>query len=95
MDYNTKSIGDLIDDFLKKRGLEERMEEVDINENWEKLVGPMIAKHTTSLQLKDQVLTLKLNSAALRHTISFSKSDLIEKLNEKLGKESIKEVVLK
>lgn len=95
MDHNTKSIGELINAYFNKRGLTERIEEVDLNENWEKLVGPMIAKHTQSVGLKDKVLTLKLRSAALRHTLSFSKSELIDKVNTAAGKEIVEEVILK
>jgi predicted nucleic acid-binding Zn ribbon protein len=95
MDHNTKNIGDLVKAFLRSRGLDERMEELDLADKWEELVGPMIAKHTVNIKLKNKVLELKLNSAALRHSLTFSKSDLIQRLNEALGKELIQEVVLK
>ena len=95
MDHNTHTIGDLIKAFMKRNNLEERIEEVDINQNWEEIAGPIVAKHTQRLVLKNQVLTLYLNSAALRHTLSFSKSEFIEKLNTSLGKELIKDIVLK
>ena len=95
MEHNANSIGNLIEAFFKKQGLEEKMEEVDINHNWTEIVGPVIAKHTKSIRLKDRKLILYLNSAALRHTLSFSKSELISKLNDSLGKELIDDVVLK
>ncbi len=95
MNHNTNSIGDLIKAFLKTRGLDEKMQEVDFAEKWEEIVGPMIANHTESIKLKGQILTLKLNSAALRHTLSYSKTDLILKLNEATGKELVKDVILK
>lgn len=95
MDHNTQSIGDVIKKFLRERGLEERIEEVDINERWEEIAGPLIAKHTKSLQIKNKVMTLKVNSAALRHTLSFSRSEFIEKINTAVGKEIVKELILK
>ena len=95
MDHNTHNIGDLVKAFLKQYRLDERIEEVDINDNWEEIAGPVISRHTKSLRLKDGVLTLNLSSAALRHTLSFSKSDFIKKLNESLGKELIQDVILK
>ena len=95
MSYNTQSIGDLIKIFLKKKGLDQKMQEIDLIENWEQVAGPMIANHTKNVAFKDGLLTLSLNSAALRHTLSFSKSDFIEKLNGALGKELIRDIVLK
>lgn len=95
MDHNTRSIGDLVKAFLKAKGLEDKMETIDLKENWEKLAGTVIARHTRSLQLKGQILTISLNSAALRHTLSFSKTEFMEKLNEGLGKEMIRDIVLK
>jgi predicted nucleic acid-binding Zn ribbon protein len=95
MDHNTNNIGDLIKVFLKKRGLNEKMVELDISENWEKLAGKMVAQHTESVKLSNKTLTLRLNSAALRHTLSFSKTEFIQKLNQGLGKEMVTEIVLK
>ena len=95
MDHNTNSIGDLINAFMKRRGLDEKMEQVTIIENWEKIAGSIIANHTESVKLKNKILTLKLNSAALRHTLSYTKTDLIKKLNEASGKELVIDVILK
>ncbi len=95
MDHNTNSIGDLINQYFKSRGLDERREEFDLNEQWQEIVGPMIAKHTSQIRLRDRVLSLKLNSAPLRHSLSLSKTDLINKINEAAGKELVVEVVLK
>ena len=95
MDHNTNNIGDLIKVFLKKRGLNEKMVELDISENWEQLAGKMVAQHTESVKLNNKTLTLRLNSAALRHTLSFSKTEFIQKLNQGLGKEMVTEIVLK
>ena len=95
MDHNTYTIGDLVKAFLKAHGMDEKMQELDISEKWEEIVGPVIANHTKDIKLKGKVLTLRLNSAALRHTLSFSKTEFIGKLNEALGKEMIDDVILK
>ncbi|MEQ8323219.1 MAG: DUF721 domain-containing protein [Vicingaceae bacterium] len=95
MDHNTSSIGDLIKAFLKANKLEDKMEEVDFRGKWEEIVGPMIAKHTVDIRLNSGKLTLRLNSAPLRHTLSFSKSEFIAKLNAGIGQELIREIELK
>ena len=95
MDHNTNTIGDLIKAFLKGRGLDEKMDEVDINNNWEKIAGPMIANHTKKVTYHDHTLTIYLNSAALRHTLSFTKTEVIEKFNEVLGENFVRDIILK
>ena len=95
MDNNTSSIGDLIRAFMKANKLEEKMDEVDIRQKWEDLAGTMIARHTKEVHLRNGKLILRLNSAPLRHTLSFSKTEFIEKLNASLGQDLIKEIELR
>jgi predicted nucleic acid-binding Zn ribbon protein len=95
MDHNTSPIGELIKAFLKRNKLDERMEEVDIRNNWEKLAGKLIAQHTKEVRLRNGKLILKLNSASLRHTLSFSKTEFIDKLNDSIGRKVISEIELR
>ena len=92
MDHNVSPIGELIKVFLRKSKLKERMEEVDIRNNWEKLAGKLVAQHTVEVRFKNGRLLLKLNSASLRHTLSFSKTEFIKKLNESIGQQIITEI---
>ncbi|HAW53220.1 MAG TPA: hypothetical protein DCX54_12980 [Flavobacteriales bacterium] len=95
MDNNTSSIGDLIKVFFRKYKLEERLGEVDIRNNWEKIAGKLVAQHTLDLKLKNGKLILKLNSASLRHTLSFSKTEFVEKLNSSIGQNIISDIELR
>lgn len=71
------------------------MEEVDIRNNWEKLAGKLVAQHTQDVKLRNGKLILKLNSASLRHTLSFSKTEFIDKLNDSIGQKIISEIELR
>ena len=95
MDNNTSSIGDLIKAFMKANRLEEKMDEVDIRQKWEELAGTMIARHTREVNLRNGKLILKLNSAPLRHTLSFSKTEFMEKLNASIGQNLITDIELR
>lgn len=95
MDHNTSPIGELIKAFFRRHKLEERMEEVDIRNNWEKLAGKLVAQHTQDVKLRNGKLILKLNSASLRHTLSFSKTEFIDKLNDSIGQKIISEIELR
>ena len=95
MDHNTTPIGELIKVFFRKNGLSERLSEVDLNQKWEEIAGEIISKHTKTIKLKNRKLILGLDSAALRHTLSFSKTEFIQKLNESMGKNLIDDIEFK
>lgn len=94
-DHNTQPIKVLIDNLLKAYGMESKMNEVELVNCWEQVMGKMVARHTDEIELRGKVLHVKLNSAALRHTLSFSKEEMVEQLNEAMQRPVIEEVVVR
>jgi predicted nucleic acid-binding Zn ribbon protein len=70
------------------------MDELDITTGWDEAVGPMIARHTKSVRLRKGRLNVKVDSAPLRHELSFMREALIEILNRRAGKKVVQEIVL-
>ena len=85
----------LIDQMLRAYGLGNKLDEISLLKSWEKVVGKMIARHTSDLYFKDGKLFISLDSAPLRQELSYAKSKLIEKLNEEAGKTMVTEIILK
>lgn len=75
--------------------IDKKLHELDVIEAWSKMMGPMIARRTTAIKMKDGTLIITLNSSTLREELSFAKSKIIASLNEAAGKELVKELVLK
>lgn len=75
-------------------GLREKMDELDITTGWDEAVGSMIARHTKSVRLRKGRLNVKVDSAPLRHELSFMRETLIEILNRRAGKRVVEEIVL-
>jgi predicted nucleic acid-binding Zn ribbon protein len=75
-------------------GMREKMDELDITTGWDEAVGPMIARHTKSVRLRKGRLNVKVDSAPLRHELSFMREALIEVLNRRAGKTVVQEIVL-
>jgi predicted nucleic acid-binding Zn ribbon protein len=80
----------LIDAF----GLREKMDELDITSAWDNVAGPMIARHTMAIRLRRGKLHVKVDSAPLRHELTYMRDALKEILNRRAGKEVVKEIVL-
>ena len=94
-DHNTKPIKALINDLLKAYGMESKMNEMELIHVWEDIMGKTIASRTREIKLQGGVLHVKLNSAALRHTLGFSKQEMLDKLNEALKGSVVNEIVIK
>ncbi len=85
---------DAIDKFLKDFSLEDKLNETRLIGSWEKVAGKLIARHTKELFVKDQVLYIKADSAALKQELTYMKTKLIDKLNKEAGLLVIKEIKL-
>ena len=91
---NEVYIGEAIREMVDFYNLKNRLGEAGIIGAWEKVVGTMIARHTTNLYIKRRKLHVVLNSSVIRSELSFAKSKLVILLNQEAGEEVIDEVVL-
>ncbi len=83
---------DAISAFLKDNNLEAKLEETRVINSWEEVVGKLIARHTDQMQIKDRVLYIKVDSAALREELSYQRSKLVKSLNKTAGVEAIDDI---
>jgi predicted nucleic acid-binding Zn ribbon protein len=72
-----------------------RLTEVRIQENWEKLMGKTIARYTQSIQLIDHNLIVTTTVAPLKQELTYSKDKIIKLVNEMLGENIVKEVMIR
>jgi len=80
---------------LKARGLGSRLSEYRVFGQWEKAVGPVIARHAQPQTVRGKKLTLVVDSPAWMQQLSLLKPQIVEKVNKTLGKEVIKEITLR
>ena len=92
--YDVRPLGDLIKEFYELHKGPDYLEEQRIIQSWPQVVGPFIASHTIDLSIKNKVLFVRVDSDALRSELGYSKSLLIKNLNEVVGKEMVREIVL-
>ena len=88
------TLGDAINDFLQKHNLQSKINEVQLDETWETLVGKAIRSHTTDLYIKDKTLYVKVDSSVVRQEINFMRRRLAEKINKAFNSELIEQVVV-
>ena len=81
-----------INHFLKNNGLAKGVNQQNAILIWEEIVGKTIASNTTAEKVEHGTLTVKTTTPAWRQELLFKKRDIIEKLNAKLGKNTIREI---
>jgi hypothetical protein len=92
---NQHSIGDILKDIIGENRLQPGIDQVAVRDAWKSLMGNGVNHYTRSIALKASTLYVELSSAVLREELSFGKSKIIAMINEELGREVVKDVVLR
>jgi predicted nucleic acid-binding Zn ribbon protein len=83
-----------IEEFLDKYHLRDKLNQAKIIQSWEKVVGEMVARNTSQLHIRNKVLYVKVNSAALRNELLYARTKIINALNKEAGATVIEDIVL-
>jgi predicted nucleic acid-binding Zn ribbon protein len=92
---NDQTIGNCIQQFFEQKGKISMFLEKKAIELWAEIVGEFIAKQTTKVSTKKGVLYVDIPNAALRFEIINSRTQIMDKINEKLGGDVIKGIIVK
>lgn len=90
---NTQQFHQAFDKFLKEENLENRFNERKLITSWNEIMGDPIARRTSKVFIKDEVLFVKLTSAPLRQELTNAKTKVLELLERSLGKKVIRDVI--
>ncbi|MFD1163749.1 MULTISPECIES: DUF721 domain-containing protein [Hwangdonia] len=89
------SIQDALKEFVETNRLEKGLNKVNVADAWVKLMGNGVNNYTTTVNLERDTLFVQLSSSVLREELSYGKQKIIDMLNEELGKNIIKKLVLR
>ncbi|MCX6313813.1 MAG: DUF721 domain-containing protein [Sphingobacteriales bacterium] len=89
------SLQDAIQQFLKKSRLKTGIQALRIEEVWEEIMGKTIAKYTEKIQIINNTLYISTTVAPLKNELLYQKDQIIQRVNEALGEQLVKEVVIK
>ena len=85
----------ILKEFVKKNNLQSGLDKVNVREAWINLMGNGVNNYTTAIELKHEVLYVQLSSSVLREELSYGNEKIIKMLNESIGKEVVKKLVLR
>lgn len=89
------SLQDILKEFIQVNKLDAGMNKIDVEQAWKNLMGNGVNNYTEEVLLKRTTLYVKLSSAVLRNELSYGKDKIIRMINEELGKEVVKSLVLR
>ena len=89
------SIKDALKEFVETNKLEKGLDKVNVADAWMKLMGNGVNNYTTGIRLEHNTLYIQLSSSVLREELGYGKQKIITMLNEELGKEIVKKLILR
>lgn len=82
-------------EMIREYRLGPQLNETRIKTLWHERMGKTISTYTSNIQVRKNVLYLTILSAPLKHELSFAKEKILSLLNEELGEDYLKEVVIR
>lgn len=92
---NTSHLSEILNEFIKTNKLEDGIDNARINGIWEDVTGTYIAKSTKNIYVKNNELFVSINSSIIRNEIILIKSELVKRMNKKIGREFIKNIIVR
>jgi predicted nucleic acid-binding Zn ribbon protein len=87
-----KEIQELIMRNLRAQGLETPLLQRRLLAAWPDVAGPLAARYTQSVSIRNQTLYVKLSSPALRAELSMRRGQLVQQLNDHVQAQVIADV---
>jgi predicted nucleic acid-binding Zn ribbon protein len=78
--------------FLRKSGLEKGVKQNTALLLWDEVVGKNIAENTNPEKVEHGTLLVTVENSSWRQELVFKKKEIIDKLNNKIGKKTIKDI---
>ena len=91
---NTQHIGQAIQELLKSYHIKSKFDEASVVASWERIVGKPVAKRTKKVFLRNKVLFVELESAAMKNDLNLHKTQILQLFSNEFGAEVIKEIII-
>jgi hypothetical protein len=91
----TFKLGDALKQFVQGSKLKNGIQSAQIEAVWLEIMGITIAKYTDKIYIFNQKLFIETSVGPLKNELGFQKLQIIERVNEKMGAQTISEVIIK
>ncbi len=95
MSNEPKSIKNIFRDLSEIKGWDEKITEVRLPEIWEEITGENIARNAKFSRYDNGILFILTTSSTWRTELLLRKQKFIERINELLGQDFIRDIVIR
>jgi Protein of unknown function (DUF721). len=88
-------MGDAIQQFLNRSRIKNSIQALQIEDIWEDIMGKTIARYTEEIKIINHTLFITTHVAPLKQELHFQRLKIMQRVNEVLGEQIIKEIVVK
>lgn len=92
---NDLTLQDAMKSMLREYRLENQVNETRIKAIWGQVMGKTIATYTSNIAVQKNILYLTIVSAPLKQELMYAKDAIRKRVNEAVGEEYIREVVVR
>lgn len=85
-------IGGALKKLIKSSGLQKGLDQQKAVDSWSVVVGENITKNTEPISVEYGILKVQVKTPAWRQELQLQKTNIINKLNNELGKKTIKDI---
>jgi hypothetical protein len=89
------SLAEALQQFLRQSRMKGNIQAFQITDVWEELMGKTIARYTDSIQIINHTLFISTSVAPLKNELLYQKEKIIQRVNDALGDNVIKDVVIR
>ncbi len=91
---NDQPLSEVLQQMVHVFRLKPNLYKTKVENIWADKMGKTISTYTRDIRVKDNVLFVTIESASLRNDLHFGREKIRVMLNEELGEEFLKEVVI-
>lgn len=88
------SMAEALQQFFQESRLKGEVQAFQIQEAWEGIMGKTIARYTHSIKIFGDRLVITTSVGPLKNELHYQKLSIISRVNEALGAEIVKEVII-
>jgi predicted nucleic acid-binding Zn ribbon protein len=92
---NTRPIDEVIKEFLREMNIDQKLKEVSIVSEWEKLMGKTVAIRTSRIYIRNRILYVHVTSSVLKNELLMMRQSILDKINERAGEKLVEQMIIK
>jgi predicted nucleic acid-binding Zn ribbon protein len=91
---NDQTLSEVLQQMVHVFRLKPNLYKTKIENLWEEKMGKTIAGYTRELRVQNNVLYISIESAALRSELHYGREKILKMMNEEIGEDFLKEVII-